>query len=78
MKRVKDAGIKKSKDIEYAFDKLFQFADKSGNSYEGTFIALTGGKAIVWTEEGNQVEIPYRKLTDESKDFIRGELKRMK
>ena len=77
VKRIKDAGMKKPKEGEFAFDEPFQFTDTAGNSYEGTFIALTGGKAIVWTEEGNQLEVPYRKLTDASKEFIRGELKRL-
>ena len=74
--RIKQAGIK-AKQGEFAFREPAKFTDTSGKSFEGTFIALNNGKAIVWKTDGSQVVVPWRRLSDESKEYIRGELRRL-
>ena len=78
--RLKESGIKNAAKGGGGFDfgEPFDFSDKSGNSVSGTFMGLEKGKVIVWKEDGSQVEIPYRKISDETKEFIREEIKRFK
>ena len=77
--RLKATGLFKSANAEYRFDDPFKFTDKSGkHNVDATFIALSEGKAILWKTDGTQVSIPWSQLSDESKDFAKKEIKRMK
>ena len=77
--RLKAAGMNRPKsEGVFEFEEPFQFTDTNGKSFHGTFVALNKGKAIVWKKDGNQVEVPWRRLSDASKDFIQDELKRFK
>lgn len=77
--RIKSSGMKKPKsETGFDFEEPFEFTDTNGKSFVGTFIALNKGKAIVWKQDGTQVEVPWRRLSDASKEFIQDELKRLK
>lgn len=74
--RIKKSGIK-AKQGEFAFQEPAEFSDTGGKSFKGTFIALDDGKAIVWKTDGSQVVVPWRRMSDASKEYIRSELRRL-
>ena len=79
--RLKEADYRKAvkRDAEFQFEEPFVFTDKSGKkSLAATFIALYEGKAILWKENGDQVSIAWKKLSDKSKDYVNTEIKRMR
>ncbi len=81
VQRLKQAEIKSAAgdEADFSFDSPFKFTDSSGkHSVEATFIGLHEGKAILWKTDGSQIEIPWRKLSEASKDYINQELKRLK
>jgi hypothetical protein len=81
IQRLKAAGLKKAakNDADFKFEEPFTFRDSTGNhSVDATFIALNERKAILWKTDGSEIAIAWKKLSDDSKDYITDEIKRMK
>lgn len=81
VQRLKQAGLKRVAETstEFAFEQPHSFKDATGKfSIDATFIALNERKAILWKPDGSEIKIAWKKLSDESKDYINREIKRMK
>ena len=79
--RLKAAGLARiaREEIAFPFDQPQTFWDESGqHSIVGTYIALDGRSAVIWQEDGTEVRVSYSKLSDETKDLIKEEIKKRK
>jgi len=79
--RLKEAGLSRiaKEEIEFPFDQPQTFWDESGqHSITGTYIALDGRSALIWQEDGTEVRVSYSKLSDETKDLIKQQIKQRK
>ena len=79
--RLKAAGLARiaKENILFPFDQPQTFWDESGqHSIVGTYIALDGRSAVIWQEDGTEVRVSYSKLSDETKDLIKEEIKKRK
>ena len=79
MQRLKGGELAPEGKAEFDFEKPFRFTDSSGDkAVLGTFIGVNSGKAILWKKDGSEVSIPWKRLSDESKDHIKEEIKRLR
>lgn len=65
--------------LKFSFDKPIEFIDKTGDfSFEGTYITLYKKHAIIWDETGRETKVPWNKLSLETKELIKKDIKARK
>ncbi len=62
--------------LDFSFDKPIVFSDVTGKySIEGTYITINNGDVVIWSPEGKEIRVKWKKLSEETKDLIKKDTK---